>query len=149
MTILILAPLGLQIANIGETVLGQMLARVILTIMMYAWYWWWVEISWIARMFAHSSSKVFRSLHPSQDEADQEDYNQNGDLHEKLINVSFDRGQEEEELLRKFNETQNPRQKLEAFVLQFTTARSQLLVKFLSVFFALYLLVSLGSFNFP
>ena len=111
--------------------------------MMYAWYWWWVEISWVDRIFAHSSSKVFRSL-PSHNEGDQEDYNHNGELHEKLINVSFDRAEEEEELLRKFNETQNPRHKLQAFVLQFTTAPSQLLCKSLPAFFTLYLLVSLA-----
>ena len=95
MIILLLVPLGLQVANIGETVVGQVIARVILIVMMQAWYWWWVEISWIDRIFAHSSSKVFRSL-PSQDEGDQEDYNHNGQLHEKLINVSFDRAEEEE-----------------------------------------------------
>ena len=104
---------------------GEVISRVILMVMMYAWYWWWVEISWIDRIFAHSNTKVFRSL-PSQNEGDQEDYNHNGDLHEKLINVSFDRAEEEEELLRKFNDTQNPRHKLQAFLLQFTTVLSHL-----------------------
>jgi hypothetical protein len=117
-------------------------------VMMYAWYWWWVEIYWIDRIFANSSSKVFRSL-PSQNEGDQEDYNHNGDLHEKLINVSFDRAEEEEVLLRKFNDTQNPRHKLQAFVIQFTTVLSHLLAKSLPAFFAVYLLASLASLRIP
>ena len=45
--------------------------------------------------------------------------------------------------------TQNPRHKLQAFVLQFTTAPSQLLAKSLPAFFTLYLLVSLASLSFP
>jgi amino acid permease len=33
-TVLLLVPLGLQVANIGETVVGQVIARVILIFMM-------------------------------------------------------------------------------------------------------------------
>jgi len=46
-----MGPFGIQICNIGYTIVGQVLMRVILVLIMLSWYWWWVEIAWFDKMF--------------------------------------------------------------------------------------------------
>jgi len=103
--LLILVPLLIQICNIGYTFIGKVLMRVIIVGMMLAWYWWWVEVAWFDKMFRGATSRVFRSV-----ETQGETYNGGEEeaLQERLLNISFERVHEEENLLRILNENNTP-----------------------------------------
>jgi len=106
--LLLSIPLGIQICNIGYTVVGKIIMRIIVAGMMLAWYWWWIEVAWFEKIFRGTSSRVFRSVESLGENMNGEGYG----LNERLLNISFERAHEEEILLRNFNENNSPKEKL-------------------------------------
>ena len=66
--VLLSGPFLIHICNIGYTLVGKVLMRVTVVAMMYAWYWWWVEVAWFDKVFRGASSRVFRSVDTTQSE---------------------------------------------------------------------------------